>query len=391
MMKFKWNDDTTAHIISGVLVAVIAITFYFLLKNLGEVFGFVKRIFAVLSPFVTGFVIAYLFKGPVNATETFFNKFLFKKSKKQKSINRSLAITIIMLFFILVIFIVIYSLVPQLIESVTRLAQNADGYIKSLDAFLADISSRFNFEIKFISEFIGSSQDLFKKAAKFITTNLPQLLNYSISLGSGISNFFIGFIISLYMLSGKERFSAQLKKVMYAVFKKEFAEKIFSLAKVTDETFGRYLSGKILDCTILGIICFILMSVFGMEYALLISIIIAITNFIPFVGPIIGAVPSVFILLMVNPIKALWFIVMMIVLQQIEGNLLEPRIVGKVTGLSSFWVIFAIIIGGGFFGITGVILSVPTFSVIYIYAKRFIENSLKKKRLSPKTSDYYEK
>lgn len=389
-MKFKWTEDMTAKTISGSVIAAVGILFYFLLKNLGGVWSFIGKLFAILSPFVTGFVIAYLFKGPVSSLESFFNKFLFKKSKRQKSLNRGFAIAILMAFFILVVFLVIYSLVPQLIESVTRLARNADGYLKSLNDFLARISSRFNFEAVFIENLIGSSQDLFKKATEYIATNLPRLLDYSISLGSGISNFFIGFIISIYMLSGKERFSAQLKKTMYAVFKKSFVQRVLTVAKITDETFGKYLTGKILDCALLGTICFILMSIFGMEYALLISLIIAITNFIPFIGPIIGAVPSAFILLIVNPIKALWFIVMIIVLQQIEGNFLEPKIVGKSTGLSSFWVIFAIIIGGGLFGITGVILSVPAFSIVYIYTRRFIEDSLKKKNLSPKTSDYAE-
>ena len=178
-------------------------------------------------------------------------------------------------------------------------------------------------------------------------------------------------------------------KILFALFPKRFVNETVSTFRYMHETFGRYLSGQILDSIILGIICFILMSLFGMEYALLISMIITITNFIPFIGPIIGAVPSTFILLMVQPAKALWFVVLIIVLQQLDGNLLAPRIVGKTTGLSSFWVIFSIMVGSGLFGLWGVILAVPTFSVVYTFTKRFIEKRLYEKGLSKKTSDYY--
>lgn len=387
-MKFKWTEETTARVTAGSVIAAIAITFFFLMQNIGGIFDAVKNIFSVLSPFVIGFIIAYLLTRPLNFIERLLNRRLFKKAKKQRSINRGISIVIVFILFLLLLALIIYSIIPQLIESVTTLARNADGYIKSINTLLDKLFAHFNIDASFLEEILGSSQEMFIKLTDYIASKLPELLNFSVSIGSGISNVFIGFVASVYMLSGKERFAAQIKKILFAIFPSRFVNETVSAFSYMHETFGKYFSGQSIDSVVLGIICFILMSLFKMEYALLISMIIMITNFIPFIGPFIGAIPSAFILLMVQPTKVIWFIIMIVVLQQIEGNIIAPKIVGKTTGLSSFWVVFSIIIGGGFFGVTGVILAVPAFSVIYTFAKRFIERRLREKNMSAKTTDY---
>lgn len=387
-MKFKWTEETTARVTAGSVIAAIAITFFFLMQNIGGIFDAVKNIFAVLSPFVIGFVIAYLLTRPLNFIERLLNRRLFKKVKKQQSLNRGISIVIVFILFLLLLALIIYSIIPQLIESVTTLARNADGYIKSINTLLDKLFAHFNIDASFLEEILGSSQEMFIKLTDYIASKLPELLNFSVSIGSGISNVFIGFVASVYMLSGKERFAAQIKKILFAIFPSRFVNETVSAFSYMHETFGKYFSGQTIDSVVLGIICFILMSLFKMEYALLISMIIMITNFIPFIGPFIGAIPSAFILLMVQPTKVIWFIIMIVVLQQIEGNIIAPKIVGKTTGLSSFWVVFSIIIGGGFFGVTGVILAVPAFSVIYTFAKRFIERRLREKNMPAKTTDY---
>ena len=387
-MKFKWTEETTARVTAGSVIAAIAITFFFLMQNIGGIFDAVKNIFSVLSPFVIGFIIAYLLTRPLNFIERLLNRRLFKKAKKQRSINRGISIVIVFILFLLLLALIIYSIIPQLIESVTTLARNADGYIKSINTLLDKLFAHFNIDASFLEEILGSSQEMFIKLTDYIASKLPELLNFSVSIGSGISNVFIGFVASVYMLSGKERFAAQIKKILFAIFPSRFVNETVSAFSYMHETFGKYFSGQSIDSVVLGIICFILMSLFKMEYALLISMIIMITNFIPFIGPFIGAIPSAFILLMVQPTKVIWFIIMIVVLQQIEGNIIAPKIVGKTTGLSSFWVVFSIIIGGGFFGVTGVILAVPDFSVIYTFAKRFIERRLREKNMSAKTTDY---
>ncbi len=387
-MKFKWTEETTARVSAGSVIAAIAITFFFLMQNIGGIFDAVKNIFSVLSPFVIGFIIAYLLTRPLNFIERLLNRRLFKKAKKQQSINRGISIVIVFILFLLLLALIIYSIIPQLIESVTTLARNADGYIKSINTLLDKLFEHFNIDASFLEEILGSSQEMFIKLTDYIASKLPELLNFSVSIGSGISNVFIGFVASVYMLSGKERFAAQIKKILFAIFPSRFVNETVSAFSYMHETFGKYFSGQSIDSVVLGIICFILMSLFKMEYALLISMIIMITNFIPFIGPFIGAIPSAFILLMVQPTKVIWFIIMIVVLQQIEGNIIAPKIVGKTTGLSSFWVVFSIIIGGGFFGVTGVILAVPAFSVIYTFAKRFIERRLREKNMPAKTTDY---
>ena len=387
-MKFKWTEETTARVTAGSVIAAIAITFFFLMQNIGGIFDAVKSIFSVLSPFVIGFIIAYLLTRPLNFIERLLNRRLFKKAKKQQSINRGISIVIVFILFLLLLALIIYSIIPQLIESVTTLARNADGYIKSINSLLDKLFVHFNIDASFLEEILGSSQEMFIKLTDYIASKLPELLNFSVSIGSGISNVFIGFVASVYMLSGKERFAAQIKKILFAIFPSRFVNETVSAFSYMHETFGKYFSGQSIDSVVLGIICFILMSLFKMEYALLISMIIMITNFIPFIGPFIGAIPSAFILLMVQPTKVIWFIIMIVVLQQIEGNIIAPKIVGKTTGLSSFWVVFSIIIGGGFFGVTGVILAVPAFSVIYTFAKRFIERRLREKNMPAKTTDY---
>ncbi len=387
-MKINWSEETATKVISNSAILIIAIAFYFIALNLGVIFDAVGEIFRILTPFIIGFVIAYLLARPVNILEAFLNKYLFRKARKQHSINRTISIITVVILVLLLLALFMYSLIPQIIDSITTLAKNMDGYIKTLNLFINKISASLKLESGLIREIIGSSQELFLKLSEYIANQLPRVLDLSVSLGSGISNFFIGFIISIYMLSGKERFCAQLQKLLYSIFPKKLVSRSIDICRYTNNTFGKYLSGQILDSIILGLLCFILMSLFGMEYALLISLIITITNFIPFIGPIIGAVPSAFLLLMISPVKALWFVVLIIVLQQIDGNLLAPRIVGKTIGLSAFWVVFAIILGGGLFGIPGVLLGVPAFSVIYAFVKKLVEGTLATKGMPSKTSDY---
>ncbi|MBQ7119443.1 MAG: AI-2E family transporter [Oscillospiraceae bacterium] len=387
-VKFNWSDEVKTKIISNSLIAIIAISFYFLIGKITILWDAVNALFDLLSPFFIGFVIAYLFVRPVCSVESFLEKYVFKKSKKKVAI-RGLSIGIVVIFFLALFAFIISLIIPEIIESVLSLAKNADGYINGVNEFLSGIANKHGIKYTHLSDFIGSSQELFKNIMSYAADALPEILDFSISIGSGISNFFIGFILALYMLSNKELFAAQTKKIIYAFFPKRATKETLSTFRFLHETFGKYLSSQILDSIILGFLVFICMSIFGMEYALLISLIITISNLIPFIGPIIGTIPSFCILLMVDPIKALWFLVMILVLQQFDANVMQPKIVGKTTGLSSFWVILSVIIGGALFGVMGVFLAVPAFSVLYTFAKRYVEKRLKERNLSPKTKDYY--
>ena len=195
-------------------------------------------------------------------------------------------------------------------------------------------------------------------------------------------------MICVYILNSKEKFIAQGQKLILAVFKKERADQIFELGRLSNQTFGGFINGKILDSIIIGIICFIMMNILKLPMAILISVIVGLTNIIPFFGPFIGMVPSALILLIIEPVAALKFIIMVLVLQQIDGNIIGPKILGKTTKLASFWVMFAIIVGGGLFGFPGMILGVPFFAIVYTYISRAINRRLEEKKLETDTLLY---
>lgn len=201
-------------------------------------------------------------------------------------------------------------------------------------------------------------------------------------------DFFVALVICVYILNSKEKFIAQGQKLILAVFKKERADQIFELGRLSNQTFGGFINGKILDSIIIGIICFIMMNILKLPMAILISVIVGLTNIIPFFGPFIGMVPSALILLIIEPVAALKFIIMVLVLQQIDGNIIGPKILGKTTKLASFWVMFAIIVGGGLFGFPGMILGVPFFAIVYTYISRAINRRLEEKKLETDTLLY---
>ena len=203
-----------------------------------------------------------------------------------------------------------------------------------------------------------------------------------------LKNFFIAIIICAYFLNSKDLFAAQSKKVIVAFFSEHTAKEILDGASFTNKTFGGFINGKIIDSLIIGLLCFVCMTIFGWEYTLLISCIVGITNIIPFFGPFIGAIPSALLLLMVDPEQCMWFLVFILALQQFDGNILGPKILGDSTGLASFWVLFAVLVGGGLFGFIGMVIGIPVFAIIYAYATRSINRRLAKRGFSTDISDY---
>ena len=198
----------------------------------------------------------------------------------------------------------------------------------------------------------------------------------------------VALVICVYILNSKEIFVAQSRKLVLAVFKKERAEKFFELGRISNQTFGGFINGKIIDSAIIGVLCFIAMTLLNIPMTMLISVVIGVTNIIPFFGPFIGAIPSIIILLIVEPVAALKFGIMILILQQLDGNIIGPKILGKTTRLASFWVMFAIIVGGGLFGFPGMILGVPVFAILYTYISRGVNNRLKEKQLATRTLVY---
>ena len=205
-----------------------------------------------------------------------------------------------------------------------------------------------------------------------------------------IMNILIGLIVSVYVLFSKEKFSKQSKKITYAIFKPSNANMILHLTIKSNEIFGGFIIGKIIDSAIIGVLCFAGLSILNMPYAMLVSVIVGVTNVIPFFGPYIGAIPSAILILLAEPKMGIYFIIFIIALQQFDGNILGPKILGNSTGLSAFWVIVSILLGGGLFGIVGMLFGVPTFAVIYYVIKLLVDNKLEKKELPTVSGCYNE-
>lgn len=210
----------------------------------------------------------------------------------------------------------------------------------------------------------------------------------AINVLSEVFNFLVGCIVSVYMLFGKETFSAQIKKMLYAGMQVERANMVLHITRKSNEIFGGFIIGKIIDSAIIGVLCFIGITILDMPYILLVSVIVGVTNVIPFFGPYIGAIPSTILIALADPLKGLYFLIFIIALQQLDGNVIGPKILGNSTGLSAFWVVFSILLGGGLFGFIGMIIGVPTFAVIYYIVKMVVEEKLKKKKLPPDTEHY---
>ena len=361
----KWRPNP--NFFSNLAVVIIGISFYLAMSNLDLVRQTIGGILGVLFPFVGGFVIAYLLDGPVRFFEEKF------------SMKRGLSIAVSYLLAIALFGVLLSFVLPQVVQSVMVLANNLNAYLQSLNAFVVEVSTRFDLDEELIEGMMLSYSDLMKQATDLLRSFMPQLLDYSMAVGSGLVSALTAFIASVYMLMGKHRLLGQMRKVIYAFLPMKKARRMLTVCSNANRVFNGFIYGKLIDSAIIGVLCFILMSLFKMPFALLISVVVGVTNVIPFFGPFIGAIPSVMILLMVDPIVAIEFGVLILILQQFDGNILGPKILGDSTGLSAIWVLVAIIVGGGLFGFVGMVIGVPTFAVLYSLTSDLLARRLKAK------------
>ena len=398
---FKWDRKYVNWGMTAFCVLAASLLFYFAIRNI-SVFGqAVNKLVAILAPFIWGLVICYLLSPLMRVMEERvflpLGKRLYRKSKKGGAARfaRVLSILFCEIVLLLVLAAVVYLIIPQVLSSVQMLIKNSGTYADNVSAWLNGILKNYPELDSYAGELLGNFNT---NVGSWLQNKvLPQLGNLITSVSSGvygfarsIYNLIIGIIVSVYLLSDKEGHIAAFKRLTYAVFSVETADQLRQGLIFVDKTFMGFLSGKILDSVIIGIICYIVCSILQMPYTLLVSVIIGVTNIIPFFGPLIGAVPSALIILMVDPTKCLIFIVFIIILQQIDGNIIGPRILGNSTGITGFWVIFSIILGSGLFGFWGMLLGVPVFVVIYTVINNLIVKKLKRSDLPWKLSDYKE-
>lgn len=359
------------HFISLLVVLLIAILFYVGLTHFDVITVRIKMFMKVLSPFIAGFAIAYLLNTPM----CFFEQKLYAKRKGK----RALAITTVYLLALAVLVILLNLIIPQVVQSITDLAANMQTYLAGLDTLVKNLTDQFQLEGDGISEILGSYQDMMSNISETVSKALPQLLDVGVAVGNGVISGITAVISSVYMLAGKGRLVPQIKKILYAILPKRRADWLLDVCSEANRIFVGFINGKLIDSAIIGMLCFILCLIFRIPYPMLVSVVVGVTNIIPFFGPIIGAIPCLMILVIVDPWAALRFFVLVIGLQQFDGNILGPKILGDSTGLSAIWVLIAIVTCGGLFGFPGMVLGVPTFAVLYSLMRDWVNKRLRKK------------
>lgn len=354
----------------------LSIAFFFLIYRFQGFGDAISVLTGILMPFIYGAVIAYLLKPVCNTVENFLRRSFPEKAHKAVE---PVAILLTMLFGVLLVYALLMMIIPQLITSVTTLYYTAQ---RNINRFVAWISTQEFFEenhdlllmIESAYDSISLNLDTWIK-----TTLVPSMQNIVSGVGSGVisvvntlKNLLIGIIVAVYLLASRKRFAQQAKMILYSAVPSPWAQRILDEVKYADRMFGGFINGKILDSAIIGVLCYIVCLIVRFPSALPVSVIIGVTNVIPFFGPFIGAIPATLLILIQDPIKAIWFVLFVFILQQLDGNVIGPKILGNSTGLSSFWVLFAILLFGGLWGFVGMIVGVPLFAVIYDVVKKLV-------------------
>ena len=391
--RFKWDKKYLYWGITAFLVIAAAVLFYMLLQHLPDVKKGWNRIMTIVAPFVWGLIIAYLLLPLTRQLEKLLSSNAMKKAHVKGKFARiaSIIISEVVLLVLLTAFVLL--ILPQLYSSIETIVVNSPEYYSKMSEWI-ELKLEDHPEVeKYVAQALESMSNQLLDLVK--NRLLPSMGNVisSVTTGvyaafRGVYNLIIGIIVSIYILSNREMAKAGFRKVLYTIFSVETAEKIRSGILFTDRTFMGFLSGKLLDSAIIGLVCYIFCVIVKMPYSLLVSVMIGITNIIPFFGPLIGLIPSAFIILLVDPFKCLIFVIFIIILQQIDGNILGPKILGSSVGINGFWVMFAIILGGGLFGFPGLILGVPVFVVIYSAMTTLIDKKLKREDLPQDYESY---
>ncbi len=380
------------------LVVIVCLVIYFALLRLEMISNVIHLILGILKPIIYGFAIAYLLNPIVKKVDEhlipYINKH-FPNSKKAAQISRGTGIFIAVILLISIITALCNMMLPELYKSIWNMVSTVPSQLNTAVDQITKMMSKDTTTGQLFTNVLMQATDFIQNWMK---TDLLEQVNVVMSnLTVGVINVvkelfngIIGIIISVYVLWGKEVFSQQAKKIVYAIFKPNSANMILHLTIKSNEIFGGFIIGKIIDSVIIGILCFIGLSILKMPYTLLVSVIVGVTNVIPFFGPYIGAIPSAILITLSNPIKGLYFLIFILILQQIDGNIIGPKIIGNSTGLSAFWVVFSILLGGGLFGIPGMILGVPTFAVLSYIVTMLINHNLEKKNLPTEASCYDE-
>ncbi len=369
-----------------VIFFTICIIFFFI--HLSDFFSFFSTILAVINPIIYGVFIAYVLNYPYKLFHDHAFKKMGTKHKWLEKLKKPLAIVITYILVFGIISFLISMMIPELASSIEKFLDAMPEYEATLRGWMDD-------SVEFIEGVTGYNlydMATFNSFVTMVTGNqateffrnfsaaiLPSAVTTMVDIGTGIYNWGIGIVISIYMISSKEKLLSQARRVISAFTPEKFSTRFFHVCTVFNTKCGKFIIGKIIDSSIIGLMCFIGMSIFRFDYPLLISVIIGLSNLIPFFGPFIGGIPSAVLLLFINPMEALWFVIFLFVLQQFDGNILGPKILGESVGISGFWIMVSVIVGGGLFSIVGMVLGVPFFAAIYTLVSEAVDKRNEKK------------
>ncbi len=390
-MKINWNSKYTTVSVYTIITFTVCILIYAILFNFTVIGDFIRKMTKILAPIIWGVVIAYL----VNPIMKWIEKRLTKVVEKNKphfKITRILSLSFAMIIFLAVIAALGAIILPQVIESITTIINNFSTYINNFEKWIDSFLVKYPELLTIVSDQIDNIEKALMEFANNIAPKVGDIMvkitDSTLSFIVMVKDILIGIIVAVYLLYGKEHFQAQMKKMVYGILPSKTTGTILRVCAHTNSSISGFISGKIVDSIIIGCLCFIVMTVLKFDFVVLISVIVGVTNVIPFFGPFIGAIPSALLLLVAAPKQVIPFLILILVIQQLDGNVIGPKILGQTTGISAFWVLFSILVGGGLFGFAGMVLGVPVFAVLYSLLNEFIAYRLEGKELSSDTNDY---
>lgn len=398
------KEEYKPYIRWGVTIIAIfsaCVMIFFFLLRMDLIVRFFGKATDAVQSIIYGLVIAFILRPIASFWQEKIEKQLHRKypvqdekgKRKYHTVAKAISVTITMLIALFVLAVIIGMIGPRVVDSIKNVVASSSGFLEQIENWADSLQENH-------PELFSAGGEIYEKAISYledwVNTDLLGWLNtlvtgftsYIIGFFSSLINWIVGLIVAIYALLEREAFDGQAKKIVYAVLPIENANVVIEIARKANQIFSGFISGKLVDSLIIGVLCFIGLSMLRMPYTLLISVIVGVTNIIPFFGPYVGAVPSAFLILLVNPIQCLYFIIFILVLQQVDGNIIGPKILGDSTGLSAFWVIFSILLFGGLFGFVGMVIGVPTFAVIYYLIKNGVEYLLHKKELPVETQRY---
>lgn len=369
--------------ITGAAVIGAGIFCAFLLFKIQTIMTGVQTVINILKPFLYGAVIAYLLTPLCNKLEHKLCKLFAKKSERVKKPIPFAAVVLSLLFALVLVWLLFMLIIPQVWESIMKIVDMLPAKIDATSKWIDNmLRNQPELQIYFETIWQQAESNMESLLNPDMIQSIPRLLGgisgQVIGVFSTFKNLFLGFLISAYLLASRKLFAAQAKLILHGVFTDKWARIIEEEVRYIDKMFNGFFMGKIIDSAIIGVICFVVTTLLGFDAAAFISVVVGVTNIIPFFGPLIGAVPCALLLLLENPMHCLYFLIFIVILQQLDGNVIGPKILGNATGVSSFWVLFSILLFGGLWGIVGMVIGVPLFAVIYDIIRKLIYRGLKK-------------